>query len=123
MTLDQIIDQLKNNQRLNKNIVHWKTYPPRDAIYEDFPPELDRRIVAALSEKGITQLYSHQARTIQLIQNDRDVVVVTPTASGKTLVYNFTFIEHFWADPDSRALYIFPLKALAQDQLLNFNQK
>ncbi|MCK4373347.1 MAG: DEAD/DEAH box helicase, partial [candidate division Zixibacteria bacterium] len=117
MTLDQIIDQLKNNQRLNKNIVHWKTYPPRDAILEDFPQQLDRRIVAALSEKGITQLYSHQARTIQLIQNDRDVVVVTPTASGKTLCYNLPVLDRILKQPDTRALYLFPTKALSQDQL------
>ncbi len=117
MTLDQIIDRLKSDRKYNRNIVHWKTYPPRDAIYEDFPQQLDRRIVAALSEKGITQLYSHQARTIQLIQNDRDVVVVTPTASGKTLCYNLPVLDRILKQPDTRALYLFPTKALSQDQL------
>jgi len=117
MTLDQIIDQLKNDRKYGRNIVHWKTIPAREAVLADFPSSLDRRIVAALAEKGIEQLYSHQAKAIELIRDGKDVVVVTPTASGKTLCYNLPVLDSIMRQPQARALYLFPTKALSQDQL------
>ena len=67
--------------------------------------------------EGIKELYSHQAATAELVHDGRNVVVVTPTASGKTLCYNPPVLNAVLENPDTRALYLFPTKALAQDQL------
>jgi len=117
MTLDQIIDRLKSDFAVNSNISHWKTIPARDAVYADYPSDLDLRLVASMQEKGIRQLYSHQAEAINAVRREKDVVVVTPTASGKTLCYNLPVLNRILKEPNSRALYLFPTKALAQDQL------
>ncbi len=117
MTLEQIIDYLRTDRRIKSDIVHWKTFPPRDARFTDFPEHLDRRLVASLVERGIQQLYTHQAEAIREINTGNDVVVVTPTASGKTLCYNLPVIDEVLRDTNTRALYLFPTKALSQDQL------
>ena len=117
MNLDQIIDQLKSGHSWSANIDDWKTYPPRPARYGDFPDTLDRRLVAALKERNIERPYCHQADAIEAVAAGRDVVVVTPTASGKTLCYNLPVLDRIMKDPASRALYLFPTKALSQDQL------
>ncbi len=117
MTLEQIIDFLKTDRAIGQNINHWHTQPPKDARYADFPPNLDLRLVRTLEEKGIKQLYTHQSEAIEAIVNGDDVVVVTPTASGKTLCYNLPVVNEILRNPSSRALYLFPTKALSQDQL------
>jgi DEAD/DEAH box helicase domain-containing protein len=81
------------------------------------PEGVDPRLVDALRVRGIEALYSHQARTRALLDKGGHVVVVTPTASGKTLCYNLPVLEALVRDPAARALYLFPTKALAQDQL------
>jgi DEAD/DEAH box helicase domain-containing protein len=83
---------------------------------------MDPRIVDALRARGIEQLYSHQAMAWDLVQAGRHVVVVTPTASGKTLCYNLPVLQALVHQPDARALYLFPTKALAQDQLAELEQ-
>ncbi len=117
MTLDQIIDYLRTDPGIRDAIVHWKTFPPRDACFVDFPTGLDRRLVNTLIEKGIERLYTHQAEAISEIGAGNDIVVVTPTASGKTLCYNIPVLNEALRDPSARALYLFPTKALSQDQL------
>jgi len=117
MTLEQIIDYLQTDPHIKANTVHWKTFPPRQARLTDFPACLDRRLVVTLQDRGITQLYTHQAEAIGQIAEGNDVVVVTPTASGKTLCYNLPVLNRVMNDPNSRALYLFPTKALSQDQL------
>ncbi len=82
-----------------------------------FPPAVDERLQRALESRGISQLYTHQAEAIEHALAGRNVVVVTPTASGKTLCYNAPILNAILQDPSSRALYLFPTKALAQDQL------
>jgi DEAD/DEAH box helicase domain-containing protein len=79
-------------------------------------------LTRALEASGIEKLYRHQAEAIDHARSGQHVVVATPTASGKTLVYNVTYLDLFLANPEARALYLFPLKALAQDQLLTFNR-
>ncbi len=116
MNLDQIIDRLKNDPAIRKNVTHWKVYSPRPPQYADFPSELDQRLVTCLKERGITQLYSHQRQAVEAVMQDSDVVVVTPTASGKTLCYNIPVLDSILKNPDTRALYLFPTKALSQDQ-------
>ncbi len=117
MTLEQIIDFLKTDTAVGQNISHWHTQPPKEARYADFPPNLDLRLVRTLEEKGIKQLYTHQSEATEAIVNGDDVVVVTPTASGKTLCYNLPVVNEILKNPSSRALYLFPTKALSQDQL------
>ena len=82
-----------------------------------FPDALDPRLTAALAARGVEQLYTHQAEAIGHALAGRHTVVVTPTASGKTLCYNAPVLNAILRDPSSRALYLFPTKALAQDQL------
>jgi DEAD/DEAH box helicase domain-containing protein len=91
--------------------------PPVAAAYAPFPGAVDERLRHALASRGITQLYTHQAEAIDHALAGRNVVVVTPTASGKTLCYNAPILSAILQDPSSRALYLFPTKALAQDQL------
>ncbi len=87
------------------------------AEYAPFPGAVDARLRAALATRGIEQLYTHQAEAVDYALSGRHVVVVTPTASGKTLCYNVPILTSILQDPSSRALYLFPTKALAQDQL------
>jgi DEAD/DEAH box helicase domain-containing protein len=87
------------------------------AEYSAFPLALDARLIEALAGRGIRQLYTHQAQAIGHALTHRHVVTITPTASGKTLCYNVPVIDAILKDPSSRALYLFPTKALAQDQL------
>jgi DEAD/DEAH box helicase domain-containing protein len=86
-------------------------------VLAPLPASLDPRIAEALRARGIEQLYSHQARVWELVEAGRHVVVVTPTASGKTLCYNLPALQALVERPDARVLYLFPTKALAQDQL------
>src|SRR6202049_1751187 len=82
-------------------------------LTDDLQPEL----VAALARRGIQRLYSHQSEAYEAVRDGRHLVVVTPTASGKTLCYNLPVLQRLLEDPQRRALYLFPTKALAQDQL------
>ena len=117
MNLEQILDLLRSDRAINENITHWKTYPARPAKLAEFPDAVDRRIVDSLNRRGIRQLYTHQAEAINRVGDGEDVVVVTPTASGKTLCYNIPVLDRILKEPESRALYLFPTKALSQDQL------
>jgi DEAD/DEAH box helicase domain-containing protein len=96
--------------------------PASDAQYEEFPAGIDPRLRAALARRGIDRLYTHQARAIEHALAGRHVVVTTPTASGKTLCYNIPVMNGILADPATRALYLFPTKALAQDQLAELDR-
>ncbi|MEO9255022.1 MAG: DEAD/DEAH box helicase, partial [Tepidiformaceae bacterium] len=89
----------------------------RQARYADWPEGLDPRLTTALRKRGVEQPYTHQAQAIEHAIAGRNCVVVTPTASGKTLCYNVPVIDSILKDPSTRALYLFPTKALAQDQL------
>jgi DEAD/DEAH box helicase domain-containing protein len=91
--------------------------PPLDARYAPFGDQLDERLCEVLRQRGVAQLYTHQAVAIEHALAGRHVVVTTPTASGKTLCYNAPVLSTILRDPSARALYLFPTKALAQDQL------
>ena len=92
-------------------------FPARPAQYADFPSDLDPRLRAVLEARGLERLYTHQRAAFDAAAAGRDTVVVTPTASGKTLCYNLPVLDRILKDGDTRALYLFPTKALAQDQL------
>lgn len=115
--IEQVLSQLRNDPEIAKNITYWHSIPAKPAEYRPFPAGLDNRIVQLLQKKGINQLYTHQALAFELVNQGRDIVVVTPTASGKTLCYNLPVLNHLLSNPESRALYLFPTKALAQDQV------
>jgi DEAD/DEAH box helicase domain-containing protein len=117
MTLEQIIDYLKNNPEISNNIAYWMELPAREAKYVDFPSGLNPRLIQALNKKGIKKLYSHQLEAYKRIESEKNVVIVTPTASGKTLSYNLPILDQILKSPDDRAIYLFPTKALSQDQL------
>jgi DEAD/DEAH box helicase domain-containing protein len=91
--------------------------PAVTATYAPFPEQADDRLRTALAARGIEQLYTHQAEAFEYALAGRNVVTITPTASGKTLCYNAPVLDAILKDPSSRALYLFPTKALAQDQL------
>jgi DEAD/DEAH box helicase domain-containing protein len=91
--------------------------PATAARFAPLPVDLRRDLAAALASRGIESLYSHQADAYRAVRNGRHLVVVTPTASGKTLCYNLPVLQRLLENPDRRALYVFPTKALAQDQL------
>jgi DEAD/DEAH box helicase domain-containing protein len=91
-----------------------------EGVYADIPPAVDSRLRAALDKRGIARLYVHQADAFDQIAAGRNVVIVTPTASGKTLCYNLPVLDLVLRDPGARAMYLFPTKALAEDQLHEF---
>ena len=94
--------------------------PAVEAIFTAIPPAVDGRLRAALEKRGIARLYSHQAEAFEAIQAGKNVAIVTPTASGKTLCYNLPVLNLLSTDPGARAMYLFPTKALAEDQLHEF---
>ncbi|MAG36120.1 MAG: ATP-dependent helicase [Dehalococcoidia bacterium] len=116
MNLDQLLDRLRATPSFRDNLTAWRLSPPREAAYTEWPASLDPRLATALASRGITHPYSHQASAIEAILDGRDVVVVTATASGKTLCYNVPVLQSILDDSASRSLYLFPTKALSQDQ-------
>ncbi len=95
--------------------------PEREPALTPMPSSVLPALVEGLAARGIAQLYSHQASTFEAVSAGRNAVVVTPTASGKTLCYNLPVWNRLLADPHARAFYLFPTKALAEDQLAEFN--
>ncbi len=91
--------------------------PARPAEYGDFPDDLNPKLREVLAKRGIAKPYSHQAEAYERLATGANAVVVTPTASGKTLCYNLPVLNHLTAEPGARAMYLFPTKALAEDQL------
>jgi DEAD/DEAH box helicase domain-containing protein len=96
--------------------------PAQAARYAEFPAGLHGNLAKALQERGIERLYTHQAAAIEQSLDGKNVVVVTPTASGKTLCYNLPVVHTLLNDPAARALYLFPTKALAEDQRLELQK-
>ncbi|GHT79505.1 putative ATP-dependent helicase YprA [Spirochaetia bacterium] len=103
-------------------IVEDRLLPAQDGTYVPFPEGLDGRISGALRRRGVTQIYSHQGEVWEQVRQGRHVVVVTPTASGKTLCYNLPVLQELLRDEKARALYLFPTKALSQDQQSDLNE-
>jgi DEAD/DEAH box helicase domain-containing protein len=101
----------------DRHVTAVRRLPAIAAQFAPFPDSFDPRLAQALMNRGVTQLYTHQAAAIGHALEGRNVVTITPTASGKTLCYNAPVLNAIVKDPSSRALYLFPTKALAQDQL------
>ncbi len=117
MNLEQLLEKLKNDPSFTEQVTSWQVLPAREARYAPWPEGLDERIPPALGKHGIRALYTHQAAAFSCAAAGKDFVVVTPTASGKTLCYNLPVLSAILRDPDARALYLFPTKALSADQV------
>ncbi len=115
--LSELLEQWQNDPGFMSNVTRWEKVPENEGKYRDFPGSLNPQLVEALVKRGIDKLYSHQAKAIDAALEGRNVVVVTPTASGKTMCYNLPVVNSLFNDPAGRALYLFPTKALSQDQV------
>src|SRR6266446_2581048 len=113
----EIVEQLAARDRSGEVLTAVHHIPAREANFAPMPDWVRVDLAAVYGEKGVGQLYSHQAAAAAAVHTGRNTVVVTPTASGKTLCYNLPVLNAVLENPDTRALYLFPTKALAQDQL------
>jgi DEAD/DEAH box helicase domain-containing protein len=113
----EVLDALAARDVHGEILTAIRHYPAREAQWMGFPTWTHGDLRAAYLGKGIRQLYSHQAAAAEAVHAGKNIVVVTPTASGKTLCYNLPILNAILESSDSRALYLFPTKALAQDQL------
>jgi len=116
-TVRDILGNLVARYRRDKVLTAVRQIPAREAKFRPVPAWVASPLSEAYRAKGIQALYSHQAITADLVHEGKNVVVVTPTASGKTLCYNLPVLNAVLENPDTRALHLFPTKALAQDQL------
>ncbi len=119
MNLTQLIDHMRRSPMFQERITAWHDVLAREASVAPFPAWLDPHLRETCRTLGITELYSHQREALDAVHRGEHVAVVTPTASGKTLCYNLPVLNTILEDPEARALYLFPTKALAQDQLAN----
>ena len=117
MTIEQLLDSLKRDKSFMECVTNWQVLPASQGHYAPFPEEMDERLRDVLRKRGIQELYTHQAACWQAAREEKDFVVVTPTASGKTMCYNLPVLSAILQNPDARALYLFPTKALSQDQV------
>jgi DEAD/DEAH box helicase domain-containing protein len=115
------LDRLTSDQIFMRNVTQMVKLPAVEAVYAELPDTVDQRLIRALATKGIDRLYSHQAQSYSHARAGRHFVVVTPTASGKSLCYSLPVLNALLADDAARAMYLFPTKALSQDQQADLN--
>ena len=113
----EVVEQLAARDTTGEVLTAIRHIPAREAQYAAIPEWVRPALAAAYADKGIKQLYTHQRAAADAVRAGRNLVVVTPTASGKTVCYNLPVINAVLENADTRALYLFPTKALAQDQL------
>jgi DEAD/DEAH box helicase domain-containing protein len=116
------MEKILSSPEFAPNIVVEKLLPASEGSFAPFPPKLEGQIAGALRNRGISQIYTHQADVWENVKKGRHTVVVTPTASGKTLCYNLPVLDTLIRDDKARALYLFPTKALSQDQQSELNE-
>ena len=112
MSLKGFLEGIERNEKLSLSLVHHERIPKRRAEYAEVEPPLPPHLEDALAQQKISQLYSHQSEALDIARSGKNIVAVTPTASGKSLIYNLPVLESMIKDRDARALYMFPLKAL-----------
>ena len=115
--VNQVLEVLAKRDHNGEVLTAVRRFPARAAEFADWPEWVQTELRAAFASKGIARPYSHQAQAAESVHGGKNVVIVTPTASGKTLCYNLPVIQAILENGDARALYLFPTKALAQDQL------
>ena len=119
---NKILDKLKMDTGFNSCVTKWETIKEKDGIYHSFPSDLSPILTNVLNKRGIDKLYSHQFECYEKVREGKNVVVVTPTASGKTLCYNLPVLQSLLEKKEDRGLYLFPTKALSQDQQSELNE-
>jgi DEAD/DEAH box helicase domain-containing protein len=120
--VDEYVKSLITSRKLGGQVVHHHVIPKREPVWADTERKWPGSVAKLFKALAIERMYRHQKSACDLVRNGIHTVVATPTASGKTLIYNLPVFEKIAANQDSRALYIFPLKALAQDQFKTFNR-
>ncbi|PSL51353.1 DEAD/DEAH box helicase domain-containing protein [Salsuginibacillus halophilus] len=118
----QSLQEILSNLHQRDEITAWHTIGEKQADYADIPDGIHPKLKEALINRGIPKLYTHQKEALTLAENKESFVTVTPTASGKTLCYNLPVLQRIIEKPETRALYIFPTKALSQDQTSELNE-
>ena len=121
-SIDSILDRWQRSKDISSCITRVEHLPMRPGRWADFPSFVHGELVSILKKRGISRLYSHQREAIEAVHSGKDVVVVTPTASGKTLCYNLPVLNDTMENSGSRSLYLFPTKALAQDQMVEIQE-
>ena len=121
MSVNKLLSVWQAEPTIWENIASWKEIPALPAQFTTIPDELHPALAYALAQAGINKLYHHQRAVWQNLRDGRHLVIATGTASGKTLAYNLPIINDLITNPGRRALYLFPTKALAQDQLASLN--
>ncbi len=117
MAIQNVLNDIKNSPQLSKNFTAFRYIAESKGEYKDFPQWISRDLVKVLNQQNISKIYSHQYESLELIHQGENIIIVTPTASGKTLCYNLPVLNSILKEPESRALYLFPTKALSQDQI------
>jgi DEAD/DEAH box helicase domain-containing protein len=112
-----VLDAFAARDKNGEILTAVRHFPAREAQWASFPEWVKAELVSAYAAKGVRRLYTHQAAAAEAVHSKKNVVLVTPTSSGKTLCYNLPVLNAVLEDSDTRALYLFPTKALAQDQL------
>ncbi|QAY66044.1 DEAD/DEAH box helicase [Paenibacillus protaetiae] len=120
--LEEWLQLLKQDQAVMDNITHWRTIEAKEAQTAATPDDLHPKLKEALATKGINRLYTHQSSSYAAVRNGSHIVAVTPTASGKTMCYNLPVLQSLLENGEGRALYLFPTKALAQDQVAELQE-
>lgn len=120
-TVSALLDEWVQDPRKKQQIKSIHVIEPREAQTVPFPDDLNEAIQAALISRGITELYTHQASSYLHARSGQSITTITPTASGKSLCYHLPVLQSIAEDPKSRAIYLFPTKALAQDQKSDLN--
>jgi DEAD/DEAH box helicase domain-containing protein len=122
MSVRENLERIIADPEFAPHIVVNRLLPAQEGVFAPFPPSLSPRISEVLRRRGIEKLYTHQAAVWEKTQGGKNVVVVTPTASGKTLCYNLPCLHALLSDESARCLYLFPTKALSQDQQSELNE-
>lgn len=120
INITEFLESLEKDRFFSLQIAEHRYIPPVKPRYKKIV--INDKLREVLKDEGIERFWSHQVEAIDLIRQGENVVVMTPTASGKSLIYNIPVIESIIEDPDTKALYIFPLKGLEQDQVKNLNE-
>ncbi len=122
MDASLLLDEWRRSSEFMNQVSLWQTEPAKEPKMEEVPASVTDDLRSALSARGIRSLYTHQKAAYDAVTAGRDVMVVTPTASGKTLCYNLPVLNTISMDPSARALYLFPTKALSYDQVAELNE-